>query len=197
LSGDDDIAWLEVLAGRGDAGSADAAPAPHVSEATALRELIRTQAPEPEIPQAPRVDPQRENELIARARAAGLLRTPRAAPARHWWTGRRALAAAAVIVAAVGIALLRLPSPPTETLRGGGTAHLRARDPLALKRRLTEELGAAGAHVTGFERLGRPGIDVDLPQPITPQVRRILEEHRLPVPADGELTVEFDATDKP
>jgi hypothetical protein len=197
LSGDDDMAWLEVLAGRADAAGGDDAAAEHLSEAAALRELIRTQATEPEIPPARPVDPQRENELIARARAAGLLPTPRATPARHLWTRHRTLAAAAVIVAAIGVALLRLPSPPTETLRGGGTVHLRAPDPVALKRQLSEELRAAGAHVTGFERLGRPGIDVDLPQPVTPRVRRILEEHQLPVPADGELTVEFDATGRP
>jgi hypothetical protein len=199
LSADDDMAWLEALAGRegmsreGDALSHSA----DVREAAALRELIRTQRPDPEIPPVPAVDPVRENELIARARAAGLVRGPAATPVRRPWMLRGALAAAAVIVLAVGITLLRTVPQNTETLRGGGTAYLRTGDPVALKRELTEELNAAGAHVTGFERLGRPGIDVDLPQPLTPEVRRILQRHHLPIPADGELTVEFEPTGQP
>jgi hypothetical protein len=194
------MAWLEALAGRDDARTVgDAAPASTtVSEALALRELIRTQVPEPKIPPLPVVDPGREDALIERARAAGLLPGSAATSARHWWTRRRALtAAAAMIVVAFGIALLRSASPPTETQRGGGTVHLRVDDPPALKRELTEELTAAGARVTGFERLGRPGIDVELPQPVTPQVRRILDQHHLPIPSDGELTVEFEATGQP
>jgi hypothetical protein len=199
LTGDDDMAWLEALAGReslsreGDALSPDAS----VREAAALRELIRTHRPEPEIPHVPAMDPVRENELIARARAAGLVRGPAAIPMRRLWTHRGTLAAAAVVVLAIGITLLRTVPQNPETLRGGGTAQLRTADPAALKRELTEELTAAGAHVTGFERLGRPGIDADLPQPLTPEVRRILEKHHLPIPADGELTIEFEPTGQP
>jgi hypothetical protein len=199
LSAADDLAWLEALAGRGDARSdGDAAPASaHVSEALALRELIRAQAPEPEIAPVAAVDPKRENELIARARAAGLLRGPASVSPTRRWTRRGALAAAAVVVVAVGLALLRTAPQPTGTPRGVGTVRLQTRDPEALKRQLTTELSAAGAHVIGFERLGRPGIDVDLPQPLTPQIRLILAQHHLAVPADGELTVEFEATGQP
>ena len=199
MSADDDMAWLEALAGRagmpleGDAVSHGG----EVREATALRELIRTQRPDPEFPSVPAVDPVRENELIARARAAGLLRGSPAIPVRRPWMLRGGLAAAAVLVLAVGITLLRTVPQNTETLRGGGTAYLRTGDPVALKRELAEELRAAGAHVTGFERLGRPGIDVELPQPPTPEVRRILARYHLPVPADGELTVEFEPTGQP
>ena len=199
MSADDDTVWLEALAGRDGApqGSDAARTSAPVREAAALRELIRTHSPEQEIPPLPAVDPLRENELIARARAAGLLHEPAATPVRRPWMLRGALAAAAVIVLGVGLTLLRTAPPNTETLRGGGTAQVRTRDPAALKRALTEELTAAGAHVTGFERLGRPGIDVDLPQPLTPEVRRILEAHHLPIPADGELTVEFEPTGQP
>lgn len=199
MSADDDNAWFEALAGRENVPQANdpASAGPHVREAAALRELIRRHSSEPEIPLMPAVDPARENELIARARAAGLLREPAATAVRRPWILRGALAAAAVIVLAVGLTLLRTAPPDTGTLRGGGTTQLRTRDPAALKRKLTEELSAAGAHVTGFERLGRPGIDVDLPQPLTPEVRRILEEHGLPIPADGELTVEFEPTGQP
>lgn len=199
MSTDDDMAWLEALAGRaGPSEEGDAVShGGDVREAAALRELIRTQRPDPEIAPVPAVDPVRENELIARARAAGLLQGAAAIPVRRPWMLRGGLAAAAVIVLAVGITLLRPVAQNTETLRGGGTAHLRTADPAALKRELAEELQAAGAHVTGFERLGRPGIDVELPQPPTPEVRRILARYHLPVPADGELTVEFEPTGQP
>jgi hypothetical protein len=199
LSADDDMAWLEALAGRegqsreGDTESHNA----DVREAAALRELIRTQRPDPAIPPVPAVDPLRENELIARARAAGLMRGPAAIPVRRPRMHRGALAAAAAVAVVVGITLLRIVPQSTEPLRGGGTAHLHSADPVALKRELTEELTAAGVHVTGFERLGRPGLDADLPQPLTPEVRRILERHHLPIPADGELTVEFEPTGQP
>ena len=199
MSGDDDMAWLESLAGREDGSEHGTALSQRadVREAAALRELIRTQRPDPDIPQVPALDAARENQLIARARAAGLGRGAVAIPMRRSWMHRAALAAAAVIVLGVGITLLRTVPQGTETLRGGGTAQLRTRDPVALKRELTEELTAAGAHVTGFERLGRPGLDAELPRPLTPAVRRILEKHRLPVPADGELTVEFEPTGQP
>jgi hypothetical protein len=81
--------------------------------------------------------------------------------------------------------------------RGGGTVRVEASDPNALKQQLTAELTAAGAHVTGFERLGRPGIDVDFPQPLTPQIRQVLAQHHLPTPADGELTIEFEPAGRP
>jgi len=199
LSADDDMAWLEALAGRErQPRAADTlSHTADVREAAALRELIRTQRPDPAIPTVPALDPGRENELIARARAAGLMRGPAAIPVRRPRMHRGALAAAAAVVLAVGITLLRTVPQSTETLRGGGTAHLHTADPVALKRELTEELTAAGAHVTGFERLGRPGIDADLPQPLTPEVRRILERHHLPIPADGELTVEFEPAGQP
>jgi hypothetical protein len=174
----------------------DATPAsPDVIEAAALRELIRA-VPEPEAAQVLTVDPIREGELIERARAQGVLPAP-AAPRSRWVRTGALAAAAGVVLAVVGLTLLRSPSPLPETLRGDGRVHLKTDDPAALKRQLTEQLRAAGAHVTGYERLGRPGIDVDLPKPLTAEIRRILEEHEIPVPSDDELIVEFEGAGQP
>ena len=198
-----DADWLDALAGRiavADAG-ADA------REALALRLLIRQQ--DVEIASTGPPDAAREDALIERAQSAGLL-SPKpaqmrisqrtAAGRRPWLAGPRgALAAAAVVIVAVGFAWLQSMLPPKEMLRGmeNGTVHLTARDPPALKRELIDELDAAGAHVVGYVRLGRAGIDADLPQPLTARVRQVLDAHHIPIPKDGVLLVEIEAPDTP
>lgn len=193
MSVDDDTAWLVALAGRSDAARAGKDAEAAVQDALMLRDLIRAQ--EFEVTSVPSVDPARERELIARAYAQGLLPESAAGPARRRFAGLRAAwATAAVIIVAVGIGLYRSSTAPMETLRGteNGTVHLESRDPFALKTRLTAELRAAGVQVSGYERLGRPGIDADLPQPLPIEVRQILQKHHIPVPKDGTLVVEFD-----
>jgi hypothetical protein len=98
-----------------------------------------------------------------------------------------------VLVVAVGIGVWRASLPPLEVVRGvdHGTVHMEARDPAALKRQLTDELEAAGVKVSGYERLGRVGIDADLPQPLPPEVAIILARHQIPIPSDGVLVVEI------
>jgi len=207
VSIDEDQAWFEALAGAATAAAApDAAQSRAVQEARALREFIQAEESEVDA-EVPAVDAARENELIERARAEGLLPAatsaragverpmPGGARRRRFTAVRRAFAAAAVLIVAVGVAVFRSMLPPAETFRGAesGIVHLETRDPPALKRRLTEELSAAGVRVVGYERLGHVGIDADLPQPLPAQVRRILERHQIPIPADGVLTVEVDA----
>jgi hypothetical protein len=209
---DDDSLWLEALAGRVDAApfaagadhpgsEAERSQAP-VREGTALRELIRSQ-PLDAASDVPSIDAGREAALIERARREGLLappamqppRTHSAIPRRRRLTvGRLGFAAAAILLIVIGAGFWRSLLPPTETLRGveHGTVRLTARDPQALKHRLTEELQAAGAKVSGFERLGRAGIDADLPQPVSPQLLRVLERHHIPIPSDGVLIVEIE-----
>ena len=210
---DEDTEWLNALAGRGDTehsprdGADTAADSAQsralVLEARVLREFIRSQEPEIASTQ-PTTDAAREDELIQRARADGLLPPPIAAPRaagsravrRRWFADTRvAFAAAAVLIAAVGIGLWQSMLPPTETVRGtvNGTVHLEARDPSALKRQLIEELAAAGVRVSGYERLGHIGIDADLPQPVAPAVAAVLERHHIPIPADGALMIEIDS----
>lgn len=210
MSLDEDTLWLDALAARTNAPSSTAAgepgvaPAPYralVLEALALRSLIQSQ--EFDIASGvPTTDAAREGELIERARTEGLLprhaapaSAIRSVPRRRWFADARiTFAAAAMVLAAVGVGLWRSALPPIETLRGtvNGTVHLEARDPPALKRQLTEELNAAGVRVSGYERLGRIGIDADLPQPISPPIAAILDRHHIPIPADGVLIVEFD-----
>jgi hypothetical protein len=81
----------------------------------------------------------------------------------------------------------------TETFRGSanGVVELETRDPRALKLRLIQELKDAGISATGYERLDRVGLDADLPLPVAPNVRRVLEHHHIPVPSDGALVVEI------
>jgi hypothetical protein len=209
---DDDSIWLDALAGRVETApfaadadhpgsEAEQSRAP-VREGAALRELIRSQ-PFDAVSDVPGVDAGREAALIERARREGLLafpamqppRTDSAAPRRRGFrVSRLGFAAAAILVVAIGAGFWRSLLPPTETLRGveHGTVRLTAGDPRALKHQLTEELQAAGATVSGFERLGRAGIDADLPQPLSPQLVRVLERHHIPIPSDGVLIVEIE-----
>jgi hypothetical protein len=190
---DEDTSWLDALAGRTDRASSAL-----LLEALALREFIRSQEFDVASP-VPTVDPARERELLERARREGLLPRP-AAPPRRWFADTRVtFAAAAMVLAAIGVGLWRSTAPPVETLRGvaNGTVHLEARDPPALKRELTAELTAASVRVSGYERLGHIGIDADLPQPVSSPVAAILERHHIPIPADGVLSVEIDAPDRP
>lgn len=202
---EDEAAWLDALAGRVDppdptsSSSAQEARLNLVQEALTLRSFIRAQEINIE-PAIPTVDAARERELIERARAAGLLSA--ATPARvtpyrrrRFPSSRTGFAAAATVILAIGAAgLWRSTLPPPEALRGivGGTVHLEARDPPALKRRLIEELTAVGVSVSGYERFGHLGIDADLPLPVSAAVAHVLERHHIPVPRDGALVVEID-----
>ena len=204
---DDETAWLEALAGRVDPpdsathsrSSGAAAERLHlVREALALREYILAQEFKV-VPAVHAVDAVRERELIERAIAVGLLTvaTPRIAEPRRrrFADSRTRFRAAAMVILAVGAAgLWWSTSPPPESLRGvvGGTIHLEARDPPALKRRLIEELSAVGVKVSGYERFGHLGIDADLPLPVSAAVVHVLERHHIPVPPDGALVVEID-----
>lgn len=206
---DEDTFWLSALAGRsgGPHSPADDTEPALALEARALREFIQAQGPAP-VSTLPSVDAARERELLERAAKEGLLplqaasslAAGSAAPRRRWFADTRiTFAAAAMLLAAIGVGLWRSTLPPIETLRGvaNGTVHLEARDPPALKRELTGELSAAGVRVSGYERLGHIGIDADLPQPVPSPVAEILERHHIPIPADGVLVVEIDAPGRP
>ena len=194
MNPDDDSIWLDALAGRVDSAPSEAEQwqAP-LREGAALRELIRCQ-PFDVASDVPGVDAEREAALIEQARREGLLAHSAAPRRRGLRVSRLGFAVAAILVVAIGAGFWRSLLPPTETLRGieHGTVRLTAADPPALKHQLTEELQAAGATVSGFERLGRAGIDADLPQPLSPQLVRVLERHHIPIPSDGVLIVEIE-----
>jgi hypothetical protein len=192
---EEDQTWLEALAGRSASGSAGT----DISEAKLLRELLGAHLREDTVAVA-EVDPSREAMLIARARADGLLPAlpPASRPSatsrsvhRAWWLTGGGLAAAAVL-ATVLLGQLR---PAGETFRGmdGGTVRLESAHPQALKDDLLRELNAAGVRATGYDRLGRLGIDADLPQPLPTKVQQLLERHHIPIPKDGALAVEIES----
>ena len=198
MSGPEDTEWLDALGGKIDADIAEpgatAQPgveprsSPLALEALVLRKFIQSQE-SLAAPDLGAADAAREQSLIERARTEGLLRRPLIADARVRY------AAAAMLIIAAGLGLWQSMLPPAETLRGtvNGIVHLEARDPRALKRRLTDELNAVDVRVLGYERLGHIGIDAELPQPVPAPIVEILERHHIPVPVDGVLTVEFDA----
>jgi hypothetical protein len=194
MSIDDDEIWLDALAGR----VAHAESSVGLHEGHVLRALILAR----DVEVAPAIaarDPAREASLIEHARVQGLLTVQPIAPRvrgfapSYWSRVARAAAALAVVALAAGVA--HFAFSPTETLRGmqGGVVVLEAQDPRALKRELIEELQAVGVRAAGYERLNRVGVDADLPEPIAPNVRQVLERHHVPVPADGALVIEIDS----
>ena len=190
MSTDELDRWLEALAGREVDGGSE--------EGRALRAQIRAQTPE-RLAALAQFDPTREAQLIERARAAGLFpaENTRAAPAaaapRRAGFARASLMAAALAGIAISVATLWYTRVPPETLRGAanGIVELETRDPRALKSRLIQELKDVGVSATGYERLDRVGVDADLPLPVAPNVRRVLEQHHIPIPSDGALVVEI------
>jgi len=194
----DDDAWLDALAGRMEAVDGEGAQSSLVLEALALREFIRRQESASETA-VPAVDPARELELIARAHSEGLvvsqIPAARSPPSRQRPRWRMAIPAAAVILIAAGSGFWQSSIKQPEYVRGvdHGATLIQARDPAALRRQLTEELRTAGATVTGYERFGRLGMDVDLPQPLPKAIAEILQRHHIPVPSNGVLVIEVEA----
>jgi hypothetical protein len=181
----DDELWLDALAGRAGAPRDTAAS----REAGSLRAAILARETTP-VALLPAQDPAREEQLIARARQAGLIPGARRAGSRPLWL----LAAAAFAGVAVTVGLWLQPAREPEVVRGdpqGVVARIVAPDPRAAQRALLGELRALGIEATGYEVLERQGIDADLPLPIPADVRAVLDRHHIPPPADGVLRVEI------
>ncbi len=191
--------WLEALAGR---ATPDDRRTP-VLEARALRERL-LHMPQPEAGLEPSQDSGREAALLELARREGLL--AERSGDRGWRArlGRFAAwpvagAVTALACAAIAIAILLHPARRPDTVRGEreGPVVLTAADPVRMKNELLAELQAAGVHATGYARLGREGIDADLPQPVPARVRAVLSRHHLEVPPDGVLRIEIAAAAPP
>jgi hypothetical protein len=108
-------------------------------------------------------------------------------------TGSRAWAAAALAVAVLVLAWNLRPATTVDiaaTASPDGTIHLTAPDPSALEHQLVADLHAAGIEANGYEQLNTIGVDADLPRPLTPDVRRVLEKYRIIPPVDGVLRIE-------
>jgi hypothetical protein len=187
MNRDDDQTWLEALAGRAPAGEGGGA----AREAERLRAgILARQVEEP--PPVPAQDARREAALIARARREGLIPGTVTA-SRRWWAGWRGAAVLAATACLVVIGFLVRPARIDETVRGapGGMVRLEDEHPERLQRSIVNDLRSAGVVATPYERLGRLGIDADLPVPVPPEVAKVLGRHRIPVPSDGVLTVEI------
>ena len=135
----------------------------------------------------------RAEALLARARAAGLLARAKPPTVSWRWPALAAAGLAGVVLAA---GLLLRPSGEPETVRSspGEVVRLTAADPSATAQRILHDLRAAGVEATPYERLGRQGIDADLPQPLPSAVRSVLRRHGIPEPVDGVLQVEIEGT---
>jgi hypothetical protein len=180
---DDDELWLHALSGRATGDS------PTTREAHELRAaILARQIPDIAVAEQ---DPAREQLLLARARQAGLLDTPRHPLQRY----RMSLAAA--VVACLGLALWSLQQHPDEgfIVRSAtdGIIRVDAADPRRLKQQMLADLRSAGITANGYEHLGSEGIDAELPPVLTPAMANVLERYDLPAPADGVLRMEIAA----
>jgi hypothetical protein len=191
MTHDDDQAWLDALAGRARSDSAA------TREAGILRNERLALAVASEDHVVPEPPASREAALIARARQEGLI--PDKASAARWARPWSLAVAAAVAGFAVALTLFMHSGIEADLVRASpdGVVRLEASDPVALKLQLIEELRAVGVAATGYEVLGRQGIDADLPQPLTKEVRHALEKHGIPAPTDGVLRVEIVNKDDP
>jgi hypothetical protein len=181
---DDDLEWLDALAGRESPDNATR------REATALRAALKSQAAtlDPVASEGAR-DRAREDGLVARARRDGVL--PPARP-RRLATWQIPLAAGVLLVfGATLVTQLQQPDVAPVVRGEDGVIRLEATDPAALKATLLAELRAAGVAATGYEALDVHGIDADLPQPLSVEVQRVLAAHGIDVPADGVLHIEI------
>jgi hypothetical protein len=183
---DDDDIWFDSLAGAKQTEPEKAATAARAVRAAILTRIAAEQPPV--------VDQNglRENELIARARAQGLL-----PPARAQYRRLPAfLAAAAIAGLAVTVTLQMRTKTPTSVIRGpsSGIARIRDEHPKELQQQLIRELKSAGVQARGYESFGRPGIDADLPTPLPLEVREILAHHGIAPPQDNVLQLEIDAS---
>jgi hypothetical protein len=185
----DDRRWLEAL--RGDVSAAGSDDASHL-EGEVLRGALIASRARDGLRVAHGADRAREDALIERAAREGVIPASarqRSASSNRWpqW-----LAAATLVSFSVGLGLwIEVSRDVVSIERGTGVVLLEVKNAKGLKQQLLGELRAAGVEATGYESLGAEGIDADLPQPLTPRVRRVLEAHRIPAPADGVLRIEI------
>ena len=183
---DDDDIWFDSLAGSKDDEPEKAAAAARAVRAALLARIAAEGSPEAG------VNPRREGELIARARAEGLLPPARTSGYRRL---PAFLAAAALAGLAVTVALQMRTESPTPVTRGSAAAvtRIHSEHPQELQQQLIRELHSAGVQARAYESFGRPGIDADLPVPLPSAVREILARHGIAPPKDNVLQLEIDA----
>lgn len=201
---DDDLEWLRALGGK----------PPERPDTAAAREAQWIRSAQLRHPQPSATDLQvTESDLLAlihRARsddvraAYAIAQEP---PATSWW--RRVWHGAAarpawsgLVFAGVVAGLVAIPvavlSPPAVddplTLRSpaAGVVVLESASPASARDQLATELRSAGIEVHAYSRLGRNGLDAELPDPVPAPVSRLLAAQGITA-APGILRVEFVA----
>jgi hypothetical protein len=190
VSTHDDDEWLNALAGRSTTTSATRREAEVLCSALrdtagAWRDTAQDSLTGNEVG-----DARRAAALIDRAARDGLIERPR----RRLASWQLPLAASVLVVLAVGLVFQlqpRLPASNTVRADERGIVRLTAADPARLKRDILTQLRAAGVEATGYEALDVHGIDADLALPLSPELERVLDAHRIPAPADGVLRIEI------
>ena len=183
--------WLEGVAGRAQGDSSA------VREGIALRRAVLDHEARMPVEQPQAQDPARERQLLARAREQGLGGERRglfgAWPSWNLATVAATLAGVALVLALVMQVMRTAEEPSQDVVRDSRDQVVRlvADDPVRLKQEIVADLRAAGVEATGYEMLGRQGVDADLPRPLTDAVRAVLKKHRIPEPADSVLRVEI------
>ena len=211
----DDQHWFDLMAGR----AAPEAHGRTRADAAWLRAALlayRAQAPAGAMP-----DPERRiGTLLARAVAAGVVppaatQPPPQGTALHhraagrlgrWWhhaqdwrrrwasPGLRWTPALAVLVLAAALLVGLQPPPPStpsEVERGPALQQLSVADPVQRQQQLLLALRAAGLDAHGFERLGRRGVDIELPVPLPPAQAQALQREGLQPTGGPSLVVEL------
>ena len=192
----DDEDWLAALAGHERTGS----DAMTRREAAWLRAAQRRWVAQPQLLAEPAGA---QDRLLQRARAEGLLRRRWCAGCADRWQrwlgtpwrmGAAGLVLASVLVAFVALPLLQ-PAPEDSVLRAGvdGVVLLQDAAPAARRDRLAAALAAAGATVRPYQRLGRYGIDAELPATASPALSALLKAEHLAWPTGGVLRIEVES----
>ena len=196
---DDDLDWLAALAGRARAGTDPRT----LREADLLRVAARTWTPRPLLAEP---DPADAEALVAQARREGVFdRAWCAGCAERWrrwregaWVGRGVGLAVAALLAVLVFGLLppRSDDRPDAVLRGSradGVWLLRSASPLAQRDRIAAELAATGLAVRRYERLGRFGLDADVPAGAAAAIAPTLQRLGVQPGTDGVLRIEIES----
>ncbi|MBB4845867.1 hypothetical protein HNP55_004421 [Paucibacter oligotrophus] len=205
----DDQAWLDLMAGR----SRPEARHRMREESVWLRAALLSYRPAQ--PQGQMPDPEaRAERLLQRARAAGILAAtqqqarpePRPSPAwevRAWlhkllrpqlWAPGLGLLFCGVLGYWNWPGTLAPPVAEERIERGsaGATVLIRSPDPAGRRQQMLEALRAVQLDAQPYERLGRLGLDLELPERLTPEQVQALKALQLDQAQGPSLLIEFE-----
>lgn len=201
---EDDDAWAQVLAGETVPG---ARPETRI-EAALLRQGLRQWIAQTKAAPDTLADDAGLQRLMIAARARGLTSppTPQASALKLWcagcaerarrWVSRPAAWGAVALAGVLGWAVLPGVLPPSQdeqVMRSNlGVLQMTSPQPRQARDALAAELTGAGADVRTYERLGRFGLDAEIPAVRGEPLRALLARRGLTLQADGSVRVEFN-----